>query len=100
VANMEEEVVERERTLQAVGGDVPVCPETADVVDQHVQSRVQVEHFAREAVYLGLRRQVGGERVDRRVVRRGADLGRGRLGYGVAGAGRTVGIIASSARPL
>ncbi len=36
------EVVERERALQAVGGDVAVRPEPADVVDQHVQTRVPV----------------------------------------------------------
>ena len=73
------EVIERERVLQAVGGDVPVRPEPADVVDEHIQARVPVEHFAREASYFGLRRQVRGERVDRRVIRRGADVGRGRL---------------------
>ena len=55
------EVVEREGVLQAIGGDVPVRPEPADVVDQHVQPRIPLERFACEAAYFGLQREVGGE---------------------------------------
>ena len=61
------EVVEGERALQAVGGQVAVRPEPADVVDQHVQPRVGVEDRDGEPTYLGLGGHVGGERVDGRV---------------------------------
>ena len=73
-------MIEREGVLEAVGGDVPVRPEPANVVHQHVQPRIPVEHLTRQAAYLGLRGEVRGERVDRRVVRRGADVGRRRFG--------------------
>ena len=61
------QVVDREGVFQAVGGHVPVRPEPADVVDQHIQPRVRVEHGRGQSADLGLRRQVGGERVHRRV---------------------------------
>ena len=35
------------RVVHAIGGYVPMGPEFADAVDQHVQSRVPVEHCAR-----------------------------------------------------
>ena len=73
-------MVEGERVLKAVGGWVPMCPEPADVVDQHVQSRVGVEDGGGEPPYLGLGAHVGGERVDGRVSRTGTDVGRGLLG--------------------
>jgi hypothetical protein len=55
-------------------------PEPADVVDQHVQPRVHVEHLTRQAPYLGLGGEVRGKCIDHRVVRRGTDVGRGRFG--------------------
>ena len=60
------EVVEGERALQTVGGQVSVCPEPADVVDQHVEPWVSVENADGEPTDLGLRGHVGGERVDGR----------------------------------
>ena len=61
------EVVEGEGTLQAVGGRVSVCPEPADVVDQHVESWVSIQDADGEPTDLGLRGHVGGEGVDGRV---------------------------------
>ncbi len=47
-------MVEGEGALEAVGGDVAGGPEAADVVDQHVEARVRVEHLCREAAHLDL----------------------------------------------
>src|SRR5205085_2211278 len=52
------QVVEGERALQAVGGQVAVGPEPADVVDQHVQPRVGGEDRAGEPPDLDLGAQV------------------------------------------
>jgi hypothetical protein len=59
---------------------VPVLPEPADVVDQHVQAGIRVEDLSGQAPYLSLAGQVGGERVDGGVARRRADVGRGGFG--------------------
>ena len=74
------EMVEGEGVFQAVGGDVPVRPEAAHVVDQHIQPRIGVEYLAGQAADLGLGGHVGDVHVHRRVARRGADVGRCGLG--------------------
>lgn len=58
---------ERERLLKVVGGEVSVCPESADIVDEHIQPWVGVENRDGEPAYLFLGCHVGGKRVDRRV---------------------------------
>ena len=80
-------MVEREGVLQAVGGEVPVSPEPADVVDQHVQARVGVQHLSGQTAHPGLGGHVGGKGVHGWVARRGADGCRGRLGAGLIAAG-------------
>ena len=80
-------MVDREGVFQAVCGHPPVGPESADVVDQHVQPRVRVEHGRGQSADLGLRRQVGDERVHRRVSGLPADGGRGGPGAVVVAAG-------------
>jgi len=79
--------VEREGVLQAIGGDVPVSPEPADVVDQHVQPRVGVQYLSGQAAHPGLNRHVRGKGIHRWATRRGADACRGRLGAGRIPAG-------------
>ncbi len=64
-----------ESMLEAVGADMPMRREPADVVDRHVKVRVRVEHFGGQSSHRGLRRQVGGEHVHGRVARRCADVG-------------------------
>ena len=81
------EVVHGERALEPVGRDVARRPEPPDVVDQHVQPRVRLEHGRGEAPDLGLRGQVRDERVDVPIAGRVADLGDGRLGSIVVPAG-------------
>jgi len=81
------EVVEREGALQAVGGEVPVSPEPADIVNQHVQPRIGVSHLGGQAAHLCQDRHVGGKGVDGWAARCGADAGRGRLGTGLITAG-------------
>ena len=49
------QVVDGKGVLQAVGGDVARRPEAPDVVDQHVEARIRVEHLRGESAYLGLR---------------------------------------------
>jgi len=44
------EVVEGEGVFQTIGGDVPVRPESAHVVDQHVQPWIGVGHLAGQSV--------------------------------------------------
>ena len=68
------EVVERERQLEAVRGDVAVRPEPAHVVDQHVDSGVALLQFGGQSAHLRLRRQVGLEDVDRVIARPAAEL--------------------------
>jgi hypothetical protein len=58
-------VVEREGVFQAVGGDMPVGPEPAHVVDQYVQPWIGVEYLAGQPADIDLGGQVGGEHVDR-----------------------------------
>jgi len=43
------EVVERERALESVWGDVPAVPVTTNVVDQDVDAGEALEHLAGEA---------------------------------------------------
>ena len=81
------EVVEREGVLHAIGGDVPVSPEPADVVDQHVQPRVGVQYLSGQTAHPGLNRHVRGKGIHRRATRGGADARRGRLGAGRIPAG-------------
>ena len=66
------EAVECEGALQAVGGDVPVDPEPADVVDQHVQAQVGVSHLGGQTAHLGLGGHVGGKDIHGCVARCGA----------------------------
>jgi hypothetical protein len=47
-------VVEREGVLESIGGDAPVGPVTANVVDQYVKARVAVPDLAGEASHLRL----------------------------------------------
>ena len=63
------EVVEGERVLQTVGGDVAMRPEAADVVEQDVEPRVGREDLGGQPADLGLRRHVGDEDVDGGVAR-------------------------------
>ena len=49
------EVVERERVLQPVGGDVAVRPKPADVVDEDIQPWIRGQHVVGQAMDLGLR---------------------------------------------
>ena len=70
------EVVEGEGALQAVGSRVSVGPEAADIVDQHVQTRVSLEDNGGELTQLVLGGHVGGERVNSRVSRGRTDVGR------------------------
>jgi hypothetical protein len=76
------EVVEGECVLQPVGGHVAMCPEPADVVEQHIQARVRGEDLGRQPPDLGLRRHVGDEDVHRSAARRSDDRGGGRIGPG------------------
>jgi hypothetical protein len=75
--------------LQAVGGGVPVSPEPADVVDQHVQAWVGVRHQGGQTAHPGLGRHVCGKGVHGWAARCGADTGRGRPGTGLITAGDT-----------
>ena len=52
------EMVQRERPLQAVDGDVAVGPESAHVVDQDVEPRVRRQHAVGQVPQLILRRHV------------------------------------------
>jgi hypothetical protein len=81
------EVVDREGALQAVGGEVPVGPEPADVVDQHIQPRVGAGHLRGQTAHPGLGGHVSGKGVHHWAARCGADAGRGRLGAGLITAG-------------
>jgi hypothetical protein len=81
------EVVEREGALQAIGGEVPVSPEPADVIDQHIQPRIGASHLGGQMAHPGLGGHVRGKGIHRRAARCGADAGRGRLGAGLIAAG-------------
>ncbi len=54
-------MVEREGVLQAVGGDMPMGLEPADVVDQDVQPRVGVKHLSSQTAHPGLDGHVRGK---------------------------------------
>jgi hypothetical protein len=73
--------------LQVIGRDVPVSPEPADVVDQHVQPRVGVQYLSGQTAHPGLNRHVRGKGIHRWATRRGADACSGRLGAGRITAG-------------
>ncbi len=76
------QVVDGEGVFQAVHGDVPVGPEPADVVDQHVEAGVCLEHLRGEPAHLRLGGHVGDEHVHRVIARCRADVGCGGLGAG------------------
>ena len=48
------QVVDRERALQSVGGDLAGGPEPAHVVDQHTQPGVGRQHLSGQSAHLGL----------------------------------------------
>jgi hypothetical protein len=75
-------------TVDVAGdGDVPVRPEPADVVDQHVRPRVGTSHLGGQTAHLRLDGHVGGKDIHRWITRRGADSGRGRRSARLVAAG-------------
>ena len=80
-------MIQREGTLQTVSGDVPVSPEPADVVDQHVQTRIGASHLGSQTAHLRLDGHVGDKDIHRCVTRRSADTGRGRHSTRLVAAG-------------
>jgi hypothetical protein len=80
------EVVERERVLEPVGGDVPRVPEAPDVVDQDVQAGKGGEDVGGEPAHLRLGRHVRDEDLHGWSVVR-LDLGGGVLGPAAVPAG-------------
>lgn len=80
-------MVEREGVLESVGGDVPMRPRPADVVDQHIQSRVRLEDLGGQSAHLGLGGHVRDEHVHRGVAALPSDVRRGCLGSPAVPAG-------------
>jgi len=74
------ELVDRKCVLKAIGGHVAMCPESADVVEQHVQPGIGRQNLVGQPPDLGLRRHVGDEDVHRRIARRSGNLRGGSLG--------------------
>ena len=58
-------MVQGERALQPVGGDVPRVPVPTDVVHQHIELGQAVEDLVGQSPHLRLRRQVRDEHVHR-----------------------------------
>src|SRR5690348_8566306 len=56
-------MVDGERALQSVSGDVPRIPVAADIVDQHMDPREGLENLTSQPPNLRLRRQVREEHV-------------------------------------
>ena len=80
-------MIEGEGVLQSVGRRVAVCPEPADVVEQHIEARVGCQDFIRQSPHLGLRRHIGNEDIDRRVARLASDGDGGLFGTWPVAAG-------------
>ena len=66
-------MVEREGALETVGRDMSAVPVPADVVDQHIDAGVGLQHLTGQPPDLRLRREVCDEHIDARAGR-GADL--------------------------
>ena len=56
-------MVDGEGALEPFSGDVPSVPEAPDVVDQHIEGRVSLQHLCRQPPHFRLGGQVGHERV-------------------------------------
>ena len=77
------------KVCQAVGGDVPVSPEPAHVVDQHVQPLIGLKHLCGQTAHPGLHGHARGKGGHGWAARCGADAGCGCPGTGLIAAGDT-----------
>ena len=76
------EVIDCERRLEAVHGQVPLAEDHARVVHEHVEPRIRGQELGGEAADVLLGREIAEHQIDRVVARVALDLEDGRLPAG------------------